>query len=280
MALKPRFCDMNYNKKNKKEFKFYEDVNTDVNNDPNLSGGKIKPDNKNDDNKNDDNKNDDNKKRNKENDDDDDDDDDEDEDDNDKRGNEDKKEKENSKDSNKDSDNKDSNKDSNKDNDSDNDSDKDKNNFIKKEIDDNDEIPLTENNSEIGIPELIKLYYDVYDEEKKEFTSMSELMKKKYQEDVEQFYTTFTGKQISRDENDQPTITRFDQIPLREFHKNDKCKPDGMLRQNVEGSMNDNLFKKYAMHINKMINKMNNNQNSLLKVLKEIFIFKDERTNS
>ena len=49
---------------------------------------------------------------------------------------------------------------------------------IMRKIDDNDEIPLTENNSEIGIPELIKLYYDVYDEEKKEFTSMSELMKK------------------------------------------------------------------------------------------------------
>jgi hypothetical protein len=125
----------------------------------------------------------------------------------------------------------------------------------------------------------MQLYYDIYDVKSGNFTSMSPEMRERYETDVAIFYETFTGKPVSADENGEPIIKRFDQIPLREFHKNDKCKPDGILRQNAEGSLNDNLFKKYAIHINKMMNKMNNNQDSLLKVLKEIFIFKKNKVS-
>ena len=74
--------------------------------------------------------------------------------------------------------------------------------------------------------------------------------------------------------NGNKRITRFDQIPLRDFHKNEKCKPEGIFAQNFEGSMNDILFQRYATHMNKMMNNMNTNQDKLLNVLKKIFKFK------
>jgi hypothetical protein len=126
-------------------------------------------------------------------------------------------------------------------------------------------------NSEMGIPELMKLYYDVYDESQNDYTSMSPAMREVYENDVAIFYATFTGKPVPTDENGQAEITRFDQIPLHEFHKSDKCKPEGMFTQNYEGSLNDNLFKKYAMHVSKMLNTMNTNQNKLLAVLEKLF---------
>jgi len=126
-------------------------------------------------------------------------------------------------------------------------------------------------NSEMGIPELMKLYYDVYDESQNDYTSMSPAMREVYENDVAIFYATFTGKPVPTDENGQAEITRFDQIPLHEFHKSDKCKPEGMFTQNYEGSLNDNLFQKYAMHVSKMMNTMNTNQNKLLAVLEKLF---------
>lgn len=131
---------------------------------------------------------------------------------------------------------------------------------------------------EPGIPELLKLYYDVYDPAVGDFTSMSEDMKYIYEQDVAVFYETFTGKPLPTDENGQTEIKRFGDIPLREYHKNEKCKPDGMFTQNFEGSLNDEpLFKKYAVHMKKMMNTMNTNQDKLLAILKQLFIFPKEK---
>ena len=142
---------------------------------------------------------------------------------------------------------------------------------------DKDEVPLNESNSELGIPELMKLYYDVFDETTNDYTSMSDSMRDIYEHDVETFYTTFTGKPMPVDENGQALITRFDQIPLRDYHKNDKCKPGNMFTQNYEGSLNDKLFKDYAMHINKMMSTMNTNQNKLYKILQQLFKFQEPK---
>jgi hypothetical protein len=129
--------------------------------------------------------------------------------------------------------------------------------------------------SELGIPELMKLYYDVYDVSVGDFTSMSpETRTNVYEKDVETFYKAFTGKPIPLDENGNKLIYRFDQIPLREFHKTDKCLPNGILAQNYEGSLNENLFEKYAAHVNKMLNTMNSNQDKLVEILKKLFTFK------
>ena len=103
---------------------------------------------------------------------------------------------------------------------------------------------------------------------------MSDDMKIIYEQDVAVFYETFTGKPVPTDENGQTLIKRFDEIPLREYHKNDKCKPEGMFTQTYEGSLKDEkLFQKYAIHMTKMMNTMNKNQDKLLAILKQLFIF-------
>jgi hypothetical protein len=142
------------------------------------------------------------------------------------------------------------------------------------------ENPIPMDSTEIGIPELMKLYYDVYDEKKKDYTSMSPEMRKIYQNDVDIFYRTFTGKEVETDENGDKKITSFQQIPLNEYHKSDGCKPDGVYTKTYEGSLtrtdlNENLFEKYASHVNKMMNTMNSNQDKLLVILKKLFIFKN-----
>ena len=141
------------------------------------------------------------------------------------------------------------------------------------------ENPIPMDSAEIGIPELMKLYYDVYDEKKKEYTSMSPEMRNIYQKDVDTFYRTFTGKEVETDENGNKRISTFEQIPLNEYHKSEGCKPDGVYTTTYEGSLNrtdlnENLFEKYASHVNKMMNTMNSNQDNLMGILKQLFIFK------
>ena len=87
--------------------------------------------------------------------------------------------------------------------------------------------PIT---SEPGIPELEVLYYDVYDYNTGKFTSMSDEMIKQYNSDVQMFYTLFTGKK------DLPSnITKFGQIPLRNYQKINSCKANGAFTKTYKG---------------------------------------------
>ena len=138
--------------------------------------------------------------------------------------------------------------------------------------------------TEVGIPELMKLYYDVYDEKQGDYVSMSPEMLNIYQADVDTFYKTFTGKAIETDENGNKKITKFDQIPLKEYHKSEGCKADGIYTKAYEGSLNvefgkENLFQKYATHVKKMMNNMNANQDNLLGILKQLLIFQSPNIN-
>ena len=138
---------------------------------------------------------------------------------------------------------------------------------------------LKPDNAEIGIPELKKLYYDVYDEKTKTFSTMSPDMKKEYEKDVAEFYLAFTGEKMPMDENGQPKFKTFDQIALRDFKKNDGCKPDGIFTKEYEGLLTtqfgqENLFIKYANHVQQMMKTMNENQDKLLVILKQLFTFK------
>jgi len=134
-------------------------------------------------------------------------------------------------------------------------------------------VPMLDSNSEIGIPELRQLYYDVYDPAVNDFTSMSADMKKIYERDVAIFYKTFKGEPVPTDENGQPTIKSFEEIPLREYQSNEKCKPGGMFTQAYEGPKSEALFKKYVTHIDNMKKRMTNNQDKLLSILNQLFIF-------
>ena len=133
-------------------------------------------------------------------------------------------------------------------------------------------------NYEIGIPELMKLYYDVYDEQKGDFTSMSEKMREMYEKNVAEFYKAFTGKDVPTDENGKQTIKTFSQIPLRDYNQSEGCKPDGIYTKPYEGSLKsefgkENLFANYAKHVNVMMNTMNTTQDRLVAIIKKLFKF-------
>ena len=119
---------------------------------------------------------------------------------------------------------------------------------------------------EPGIPELELLYKDVYDYDEGKFKSMSSQMKGKYEKDVEMFYKTFTGNSSKPD-----TVKKFSDIKLRDFASSEGCKLGSVYRSKYEGTIGQDLFKKYAEHIQKMIENAQNNQNALLTILDKMF---------
>jgi len=129
--------------------------------------------------------------------------------------------------------------------------------------------------SEIGVPELLKLYYDQYDDEEGDYIGMSKNMKSIYETDLDNFHKTFTGKVIPLDEDGNKTITNFDQIPLNDNYE--ICKENDNLTKTYEGTLKDKLFREYALHIKEMTNQMNKNQDKLLNTLNELFTFKKHR---
>lgn len=122
--------------------------------------------------------------------------------------------------------------------------------------------------SEPGIPELSKLYYDVYNYESGKFSSMSKKMKKEYMKDVKLFYREFTGN-----ENVPANIKRFSNITLREYHKMTDCKRNGAYKNSYEGNTKNILFRKYATHIKNMMKTAEKNRKSLVDILNELFTF-------
>jgi|MDSZ01.3.fsa_nt_gb hypothetical protein len=122
---------------------------------------------------------------------------------------------------------------------------------------------------EPGIPELERLYYDVYDYDNGVFSSMSDTMKKQYDEDVKLFYTIFTGNKSKPSE-----ISKFSQILLRDYHNNKLCKTDGLFTKTYKGTIKQNLYKAYIDNINQMMENTKKNQNSLLAIIDALFVFK------
>lgn len=125
-------------------------------------------------------------------------------------------------------------------------------------------------NDEPGIPELSELYNDDnYNFETGIFTGMSEKTKKTYMEDLKIFYNVFTGKPEL-----PANVTKFSDIKLREYHKMDVCKGDDpKFKKKVKGPLNNELFKDYAFNLKKMIVSANKNQQILLKIINELFVY-------
>ena len=69
-----------------------------------------------------------------------------------------------------------------------------------------------------GIPDLSELYNDEYDPETKQYTEMSDNMRKQYQADLEAFYKAFTGKK-----NMPNSIKKFSDIKLIDYSKLRGC---------------------------------------------------------
>jgi hypothetical protein len=123
---------------------------------------------------------------------------------------------------------------------------------------------------EPGIPELMELYYDdKYDYNSGKFTSMSEKTNKIFLEDLKIFYNIFTGNP-----NLPPGITKFSDIKLRDYHKMPKCQgSDPLFERKYKGSIKDKLFSNYADNLKKMIQTTNKNQESLLSIINQIFVY-------
>jgi hypothetical protein len=122
--------------------------------------------------------------------------------------------------------------------------------------------------TEPGIPELSKLYYDKYNFNEGGFTEMSDNMKEVYKKDVDTFYKLFTNMNSV-----PPEVKTFSDIPLRAFHREKGCEPNGLYTVSYTGSVKDKLFKTYADHIKRMMETTENNQNKLLDQIDKMFVF-------
>ena len=122
--------------------------------------------------------------------------------------------------------------------------------------------------TEPGIPELETLYYDNYDYNVGKFTSMSNDMKRQYNTDLQMFYTLFTGKK------DLPkSVTKFGHIPLRNFTHVNHCKNNGFFTKSYKGTLKEKLFKEYIDNVRQMMKNTEENQNVLIGIIDQLFVF-------
>ena len=130
--------------------------------------------------------------------------------------------------------------------------------------------------AEQGIPELETLYYDRYNYLTGRFDGMTDKMRNDvYNKDLLTFYQVFTGrKEIPKNTRGENTITRFSQIPLRDFHSSEGCVPRGVFRAPHTGSLKDKLFREYAENAAEMLKNTETNQNKLLEVIDTVFAFR------
>jgi hypothetical protein len=122
--------------------------------------------------------------------------------------------------------------------------------------------------NEPGIPELEALYFDQYDYNSGKFSSMSDEMVKLYNIDLLAFYTLFTGKQTL-----PSNITKFGDIPLRDYNISRPCAKNGSFRKSYKGTLKEKLFKEYAENVQTMMKNTADNQNKLLAIIDQLFAF-------
>jgi hypothetical protein len=123
---------------------------------------------------------------------------------------------------------------------------------------------------EPGIPELTELYYDDnYDFNTGKFTGMSEKTKQVFQNDLKIFYNIFTGNASMPAE-----ITKFSDIKLREYHKTSLCEGSNpVFGRKYKGPLSNKLFQDYANNLKSMMEKANKNQNALLSIINQLFVY-------
>ena len=124
---------------------------------------------------------------------------------------------------------------------------------------------------EPGIKELEVLYYDVYDYNEGKYTSMSPSSREQYEEDVREFYKSFTGKY---NEPVPPEIKTFQDIPVQQYSK---CNKPEFL-QPLTISKNDSIFQKYADNLNEMKRYAGINQDKLMEIIGKLFVYTVNKT--
>jgi len=128
---------------------------------------------------------------------------------------------------------------------------------------------------EIGVPELEKLYYDIYDFGKGKFNAMSKKSRSAYNQDLRVFYQTFTGKSNYYKWNASGK-KKFGDIPLDAYHESEQCKDKhSAWHQSYEGSSSNPLFIKFADNVKAMLANTKINQAELLLILDKLFVWVD-----
>jgi hypothetical protein len=132
---------------------------------------------------------------------------------------------------------------------------------------------------EPGIKELEELYYDNYDFVEGKFNGMKPETKKIYEEDLKIFYKVFTNSSTIPE-----NIKSFKDISLKDYTKNKNCIGiNPPLKEKFIGKydiMGENIFSQYANHIKNMIYKTNKNQEKLLNVINELFVYSTNPINN
>jgi hypothetical protein len=129
---------------------------------------------------------------------------------------------------------------------------------------------------EIGIPELMELYYDDgYDYKTGKFNRMSEETEKQFKNDLKNFYINFTG-----DYNVPETVNKFSDIKLRDYNKEKICTSSNNTESSsseddkyIEFSTTNSLYIKYAANLKKMIDSVSNKQQKLSSIIDKVFVY-------
>jgi hypothetical protein len=130
---------------------------------------------------------------------------------------------------------------------------------------------------EIGIPELMELYYDDgYDYKTGQFNRMSEETEQQFKNDLKNFYVNFTG-----DYNVPESVTKFSDIKLRDYSKEKICatmsdNTDSSSSEDemyMEISTRNSLYVKYATNLKKMIDSVNKKQLQLSSIIDKVFVY-------
>ena len=123
---------------------------------------------------------------------------------------------------------------------------------------------------EIGIPELMELYYDdVYDYKTGKFKDMSPKTRVQFNEDLRMFYSTFTGI-----EEMPENIKGFNQIKLRDYNKTSVICSDSVPQTASQPatSLYPDLFIEYAKNLKDMLFHTNETHRKLLNIIDKLFM--------
>jgi hypothetical protein len=119
---------------------------------------------------------------------------------------------------------------------------------------------------EPGIKELEALYYDVYDYNEGKYNSMSPSSRQQYEEDVREFYKSFTGKHDTVVPSD---IKSFNDIPIQQYNMCNN--PD--YTEPITVSSSNSIYQKYADNLNEMKRYASINQEKLMDIISKIFVY-------
>ena len=125
-----------------------------------------------------------------------------------------------------------------------------------------------------GFNELKRLYNDIYDPNKGDFTSMSTTMKAKYKQDVIDFYTTFTNNTTQdairnniQDFSDIKVSDLTNAICSEKFKDRYDNSDKSVLINTIDPS-----FKLFAKHLKKMYLDSEKYKKELMEIIKQLFV--------